>query len=141
LSQKGKIVEKQDLTPTGMAGMSSYEIISIYMNHGYDGSPEAREALEAELRRRKLPVPEETMPRAHTPRAAAPGKNAAMSQETFLAYLLLIYTVSGLFYAWLYLPMRLIRGDFGRDRRHKLIQTGIAFAYQALEIAAYLALD
>lgn len=123
-----------DLGREAIGEMSSYELVSIYINRSYGDKLEALPLLEAELRKRRLPVPE---PMPLPPPEPAAGKSSAMSRETFLSYLLLIYTLTGLFYSWLYLPMRLIRGDFDKDRKHRLVQTAIALLYQAAEIATY----
>ncbi len=112
---------------------SSAELLSIHINRLYGGDPDLRAAVEAELVARGLPLPEPYPP-------AAPPPPRPMTRETFLAYLFLIYTVTGLVYSWLYLPMRLIKGDFRVDLKHKVIQSGMALAYQAAEVAAITAL-
>jgi hypothetical protein len=112
---------------------SSAELLSIHINRLHKGDPALIAAVEAELSSRGLPLPEPYPPAAEAP-------PPPMTRETFLSYLFLIYTVTGLVYSWLYLPMRLIKGDFRVDTRHKVIQSGIALAYQAAEVVAIGAL-
>ena len=114
-----------------IAKMSDWELVSVYINRGHGDDLAYKAELEGELASRKLPVPEQ-MPHIDAPR---PPATAAMTRATFLEYVLLIYIVTGLFYSWLYLPVRLVKGDFSVDRKHKLIQTAVALAYQALEVA------
>lgn len=118
------------------AKMSDWELVSVYINRGHGDDLAYKAELEGELASRKLPVPEQMLQR-ETPK---PPATAAMTRATFLEYVLLTYVVTGLFYAWLYLPLRLVKGDFSVDRKHKLIQTGVALAYQAAEVAAAYAL-
>jgi hypothetical protein len=117
--------------------LSSYELISLYINRGWEGKPGLKEGLEAEFAARRLPLPEPFPP---APPPPPPGPKP-MSRDTFVSWLLLIYTVSGLVYAWLYLPMRLIRGDFDKDKKQRLAQAGVALAYQVLEVVTYIALS
>jgi hypothetical protein len=115
---------------------SSWELVSAYVNGAYGSDPALKKAMEEEFAARSLPLP------AAGPAAPEGGSRPKpMSPETFLSYLLLIYTVTGLFYAWLYLPLRLIRGDFGKDRKHHLIQWAISLAYQGAEVGTYFLLD
>lgn len=116
--------------------MSDWELVSVYVNRGHGEDLAYKAELEAELVARGLPVPEQMPPLE----AQRPAATAAMTRATFLEYILLTYIVTGLFYAWLYLPLRLVKGDFSVDRKHKLIQTGVALAYQAAEVAAAYAL-
>ncbi len=116
--------------------LSPWELVSAWINSDLDSEPGLRAGLEAEFARRGLPLPKEA-----PPKPAGSGKPAPMSRATFLEYLLLIYTVTGLFYAWLYLPVRLIKGDFDRDKKHHLIQSAIALAYQGAEIGTYFLLE
>lgn len=113
------------------AKMSDWELVSVYINRGHGDNLSYKAELEGELASRKLPVPEQ-MPQLEAPK---PRATAAMTRSTFLEYVLLIYIVTGLVYSWLYLPVRLVKGDFSVDRKHKLIQTAVALAYQALEVA------
>ena len=119
-----------------VAKMSDWELVSVYMNRGHGEDLDYKAKLEAELKARSLPVPEQMQPVEAQKPAAAP-----MARATFVEYVLLTYIVTGLFYAWLYLPLRLVKGDFSVDRKHKLIQTGVALAYQAAEVAAACALS
>lgn len=127
-------MESKELGELSM--LSPWELVSAWINGDLDSEPGLREGLKAEFALRGLPLPKEGPPRAAKPTGPAP-----MSREVFLDYLLLIYTVTGIFYAWLYLPMRLIKGDFGRDRRHRLIQAAIALGYQGAEIGTYFLLE
>lgn len=117
--------------------MSDWELVSVYVNRGHGEDLAYKAELEGELASRGLPLPEQ-MPPVEAPR---PPAVAAMTRATFLEYILLTYIVTGLFYAWLYLPLRLVKGDFSVDRKHKIIQTGVALAYQAAEVAAACALS
>jgi len=120
-----------------VAEMSDWELVSVYVNRGHGDDLAYKAELETELETRGLPVPEQ-MPSIEPQKPASSG---TMTRSTFLEYILLTYIVTGLFYAWLYLPLRLIKGDFSVDRKHKLIQTGVALAYQAAEIATACALS
>jgi len=128
---------REDWSVTGetergrFAKMSDWELVSVYINRGHGDNLSYKAELEGELASRKLPVPEQ-MPQLEAPK---PRATAAMTRSTFLEYVLLIYIVTGLVYSWLYLPVRLVKGDFSVDRKHKLIQTAVALAYQALEVA------
>jgi hypothetical protein len=117
--------------------MSDWELVSVYVNRGHGDDLAYKTELEAALRARALPVPEQ-MPPGGAPKLPA---SAPMARATFFEYVLLTYIVTGLFYSWLYLPLRLIKGDFAVDRKHKFIQTGVALAYQAMEVAAIYALS
>lgn len=120
-----------------VAEMTDWELVSVYVNRGHGEDLAYKSELEAALRARGLPLPEQ-MPPAEAP---MPPASAPMTRATFFEYILLTYIVTGLFYSWLYLPLRLIKGDFSVDRKHKLIQTGLALAYQAAEVAAVCALS
>lgn len=127
-------METEPLSRESVSILSRWELVSIYINGGYGEDARMREELERQFVARGLPIP-----RPYERGQAKPAAVPPMSRETFLSYLLLIYTVTGLFYAWLYLPLRLIRGDFQKDRKNHLIQTGICVVYQAAEVAtAYL---
>jgi hypothetical protein len=117
--------------------MSDWELVSVYVNRGHGEDLEYKAELEAEFGARGLPVPEQMPPIGPKKPAAA----TSMARTTFLEYVLLTYIVTGLFYSWLYLPLHVVKGDFSVDRKHKLIQTGLAFAYQAAEVAAIYALS
>lgn len=119
-----------------VAMMSDWELVSVFINRGHGDDLAYREELERELTARGLPVPEQ-MPQIEPKK---PATAASMTRATFLEYVLLIYVVTGLIYSWIYLPLRLVKGDFAVDRKHKLIQTGVALAYQAAEVAAAYAL-
>lgn len=130
----GTAVEKEE-QGSRFARMSDWELVSVYVNRGYGDDLTLMRALVAELEARRLPIPEQ-MPERRQATPTPP----AMSRGTFLEYVLLVYSVTGILYSWLYLPMRLVKKDFGVDRKHKLIQAGIALAYQAAEVAAGIAL-
>jgi hypothetical protein len=123
--------------PESLGCVSSYELISRYINEYYEIDEATRRAMAQELSARHLPLPKIGEPPEPAPRGK---KGQEMDQRTFLSYLLLIYTVTGLFYAWGYLPARLIKKDYQKDKRDKLIQTGIALFYQVIEIVAFLLL-
>ena len=90
-----------------------------------------------EFSARHLPLPKMGEPPAPVLRV----KNGSqMDKRTFLSYVLLIYTVTGLFYAWGYLPARIIKNDFQKDKKDNVIQTGIALFYQLIEVVAFILL-
>lgn len=127
-------MESKELGELSM--LSPWELVSAWINSDLDSDPGLRAGLEAEFAHRRLPLPKEG-----PPKKAGSGKAAPMSPATFLEYLLLIYTVTGLVYAWLYLPVRLIKGDFDQDKKHHYIQSAIALAYQGAEIGTYFLLE
>jgi hypothetical protein len=118
-----------------VVAMSSWELVSVYINRSYGDNLALKAALEAELAARKLPLPGQMPPRVEP--APSP---AAMTKATFLEYILLTYLATGILYSWFFLPLHLLKGDFRVDRKHKLIQSGIALAYQAAELVAGLAI-
>jgi hypothetical protein len=115
--------------------VSSYELISRYINDYYEIDETTRRAMARELSARHLPLP-----KIGGPPALRVKQVSQMDKETFLSYLLLIYTLTGLFYAWGYLPARLIKKDYRKDKKDKVIQTGIALLYQLAEIVAFILL-
>lgn len=114
---------------------SSYELISRYINDYYSIDEASRRAMAAEFSARGLPLPKIGPAPLPALRAKRP-----MDRRTFLSYLLLIYTLSGIFYAWCYIPARLIKKDYRDDMKDSLIQGGIALFYQLAEILAFIAL-
>jgi hypothetical protein len=118
--------------------LSDWELISIYINNECD-EVDLKAAVEAALRARRLPVPQ-PLPRRPPPLPHAPAPGS-MTRQTFIEYLLLIYSLTGVLYCWFFIPLHLILGDFKVDRRHKLIQSAMALGYQALEIAAAVAIS
>jgi hypothetical protein len=125
-------MEAPPLSALDLGALSRFELVSIYINSGFGEDLALRAALESERAARHLPLPEPLPRPLPPPRGPVPMRSA-----TFADYLLLIYTLTGLFYAWLFLPLRLLRGDFQVDRRHHLIQAGIALTYQAVEILVF----
>lgn len=123
--------------PESLSCMSSYELISRYINDYHEIDEATRRAMARELSARHLPLPKIGEPPEPSLRAK---KGTEMDRRTFLSYLLLIYTVTGIFYAWGYIPARLIKKDFQKDKRDNAIQAGIALLYQVIEIAAFLLL-
>jgi hypothetical protein len=117
--------------------ISSYELISRYINDYYEIDEATRRAMAHELSARHLPLPKMGEPLAPVLRLK---KGSEMDKRTFLSYVLLIYTVTGLFYAWGYLPARLIKKDFQIDKKDNVIQTGIALFYQLIEIVTFILL-
>jgi len=126
-----------NIQPRSLSCISSYELISRYINDYYEIDEATRSAMARELSARHLPLPKIGAPPAPALRVK---KGSEMDRRTFLSYLLLIYTVTGLFYAWGYLPARLIKKDYQKDKRDNLIQTGIALFYQVIEIVAFILL-
>ena len=127
-----------NIQPEALRYISSYELISRYINDYYEMDETLRHAMAREFLARKLPLP--TMGEPPVP-ALRPKKGSAMDQRTFLSYLLLIYTVTGLFYAWCYLPARLIKKDYKNDKKDTAIQAGIALFYQIIEIVTFILLS
>jgi hypothetical protein len=123
--------------PESLDCISSYELISRYINDYHELDEATRRAMAQELSARRLPLPKIGEPPEPVLRVK---KGSEMDQRTFISYLLLIYTVTGLFYAWGYLPARLIKKDYQKDKRNNAIQTGIALFYQVIEIVAFLLL-
>jgi hypothetical protein len=116
--------------------LSRLELISLYINRYYSLDADSRTRFEAAFRKRRLPLPE--MPENPPPGSRAnPGKPGSIDRNTFISYLLLIYSGTAVFYSWIYLAMRLAKMDFNRDTKHKLIQSGIALLYVIAEILIY----
>lgn len=127
-----------DKEGTRFSLLSNWELVSAWVNQG-PGLDQAEErGLAAEFATRGLALPAGGKP---VPPGPAKATKPPMSRETFLDYLFLIYTVTGIFYAWLYLPLRLIKGDFGRDRKHHFIQLAISLAYQGAEVGTYFLVE
>ena len=124
-------------TSEDLSLVSSWELASTWINGDPGSNPGLKASLEAEFGARGLPLPV----LGPQPQGPARSGKPPMSREAFLDYLLLIYTVTGIFYAWLFLPIRLIRGDFDKDRKHHLIQLAIALGYQGAEIGAYFLIN
>jgi hypothetical protein len=126
------------IRPDELEAIPRIELVSLYMNR-YAAFDEAqRRAYEAEFRRRGLPLPVIPPPNAAAEAPQAKGKRALaakapIDQRTFLSYVLLIYTLTGLVYSWIFLVTRLVRKDFGGHSKHVMIQTIISIAYIALE--------
>jgi hypothetical protein len=126
-----------NIQPESLRSISSYELISRYINDYYEMDEALRQAMARELSARKLPLPK--IGEAPVP-ALPKRKGQVMDQRTFLSYLLLIYTGTALFYAWCYLPARLIKKDYKDNKKDTAIQTGIALFYQIIEIIAFILL-
>lgn len=119
-------------------GLSRLELISLYINEYYTLDADRRSRFEAAFRKRKLPLPR--MPAAPLPTSAAPSskrRGSRMDRSCFLAYILLIYSGTAIFYSWIYLAERLLKMDFQENAKHKLIQSGIALAYIVVEILLF----
>lgn len=114
-------------------GLSRLELVSRYINGYYALDADHKRRFEAAFARRKLPLP--CMPPA--PSVERPAARASMDRNTFLSYILLIYTGTALFYSWIYLAERLIKMDLREDAPHRLIQTGIALLYVVGELLLY----
>lgn len=123
-----------EATKADPENLSRLELVSLFVNGYYDLGPEARFRFEAEFKKRGLPLPH--MP----PRLPAPAvpakKTSTIDRSCFTSYMLLIYTGTAIFYAWIFLAARLIKLDFGANPRHKLIQTAIALFYVVAELLA-----
>ncbi len=120
-------------------GLSRLELISLYINGYYTLDADRRSRFEAAFRKRKLPLPRMS---AAPPVAVAPPKPSRprasrMDRSCFLAYILLIYSGTAMFYSWIYLAERLLKMDFRENAKHKLIQSGIALAYIVAEILLF----
>lgn len=113
--------------------LSRIELISLYID-GYYALDAARKAkFEAAFAKRKLPLPR--MPRFPPPPILAPGRAATdIDRGCFLSYVLLIYSGTAIFYSWIYLAERLLKMDFDKGPKHKLIQSAIALFYVIVEI-------
>jgi hypothetical protein len=119
----------------GLDGIPKVELISRYINDYEKMDGGRRLAFEGQFRKRRMPIP--TMsPKLPCPEATRPRKREAdpMDRSTFLSYVLLIYTGTAIFYSWIYVFIRLAKGDLDRRSRHKIIQTGIALFYIIAEV-------
>jgi hypothetical protein len=112
-------------------GLSRLELISLYINNYYTLDADLRSRFEAEFRKRKLPLP--VMPSFRPP----PPPAATMDRNCFLSYILLIYSGTAIFYSWIFLLQRLIKMDFAKDGKHRIIQSGIALFYIIAEILLF----
>jgi hypothetical protein len=108
---------------------SPIELVSSYIDSYYSLDPDSREARERELAARGLPLPRmPSDPPVHTPRRVT----EAIDKETFLDYVLLIYTGTALFYSWIFMAIRFAKRDF--KTKHRLIQTAISLFYILSEL-------
>lgn len=150
--------------PEKIRYMSSYELISLYINDHDRLEPAALHAIEAEFHRRKLPLPRlpsqpeaqaistssagaapvqlQTAPLGADPALPAKGrpaasKRTAMDRRTFISYLLLIFSGTAVVYAWFFIPLRLAKRDYLADRRNFRIQAGVSVFYMALDFALF----
>jgi hypothetical protein len=114
--------------------LSRIELVSSYMNEYAALGEAGRSKFEDAFRRRGLPLPDMSARASRAPATSARAAKASIDRETFLSYLLLIYTGTAVFYSWYYLVERLIRRDFRVGARHKIIQTGISLFYAAADI-------
>jgi hypothetical protein len=114
--------------------LSRIELVSSYVNRYGSLDEEGKARLEAAIRKRGLPVPD----MSDRPRPAAAHRRGipkvTIDRETFLSYILLIYTGTAIFYSWYFLAERLIRRDYRVCAKHKIIQTGISVLYVAADI-------
>jgi len=117
--------------------LSRIELVSSYVNE-YPFLDEGRRArFEAAFRKRGLPLPDMTPSRSRPRRPARePAAKGYIDRETFLSYILLIYTGTAIFYSWYYLAERLVRRDFRICPKHKIIQTALSILYIAADILA-----
>ncbi len=115
-----------------LGSLSRLELISLYIN-GY-GSLDAdqRSQFEIEFHRRGLPLPRMSPLRAAAPRPAP--RRGDIDRSTLFSYILLIYTGTAVFYSWFYLAARLLKMDFRRNLKHKLIQSAISLFYVIIDI-------
>jgi hypothetical protein len=111
--------------------LSKFELVSIYINLSFKMDAPLRESYEDELRGRKLEIPREVCAEGKSP-----ARKEAIDKETFLSYILLIYTITGVFYSWIYIIERIIKRDFYKNTKHKLIMSLISFIYIFLEVIA-----
>ena len=119
------------------------ELVSVFMNKYRELDEEARIAYRAEFSRRGLPIPKLDDEEPPHSRAAAIERSSSLAeaalkkepldQRTFLSYVLLIYTLTGLVYSWIFLAERLVRRTGVGDHRHRAIMTIISLAYVAVE--------
>jgi hypothetical protein len=126
----------------GLAQVPSIELISTYINAYYDLEDKAKSDFAEEFRLRRLPLP--ALPRERPPAmvyvpktVALPERKSDLDWDTFFGYMLLLYVVTGPFYAWYYLLKRLIKWDFGSCKPHKIILTLISITYITLEAILY----
>ena len=129
----------------GISDLSSIpriELVSLFMNRYHELDNEARIAFRTEFARRGLPIPqlgEEPPPHSRAAAIArAPSTEAVpgagpLDQRTFLSYTLLIYTLTGLVYSWIFLASRLAHRSGIQNPKHRAILTVISLAYVAVE--------
>ena len=118
-------------------GLSRLELISLYINGYYTLDADRRSRFEAAFRKRKLPLPRMPEARPASPPPPPRRRGSGMDRSCFLSYILLIYSGTAIFYSWIYLAERLLKMDFQENAKHKLIQSGIAFAYIVAEILLF----
>jgi len=129
-----------------LEAMPRIELVSVYMNRYASLDEARRRAFEREFARRGLPLPDMSAvaPPGPAPRPIRRGKGSArkpLDRPTFLSYVFLIYTLTGLVYSWVFLASRLVRRDIVKDPRHQVIQTAISIAYLSLEGIVLLLLE
>jgi hypothetical protein len=113
--------------------LSRIELISLYIDGYYTFDAARKAKFEAAFAKRKLPLPR--MPPFPPPPIPAPGRAASgIDRGCFISYVLLIYSGTAIFYSWIYLAERLLKMDFDKGAKHKLIQSAIALFYVVVEI-------
>jgi hypothetical protein len=117
---------------------SSFELLSVYINEYRELDDDERRSYEREIQARNLPIPHPSLEEFRTartePRITVAKKKSTVDRETFVAYIFLLYLLTGVFFAWYYLARRLILGDIMKGTRHKIILTLISIGYVAAEV-------
>jgi hypothetical protein len=117
---------------------SSFELLSVYINEYRELDDDERRSYEHEIQARRLPLPLPSLEEFGTAReetqATAAHKKSSVDRETFVAYIFLLYLLTGAFFAWYYLARRLIMGDIMKGTRHKIILTLISIGYVVAEV-------
>jgi len=118
------------------------ELVSLFMNRYHELDDAARIDFRSEFARRGLPIPELGEEQAPHSRAAAVERARSSSaipekkpidQRTLLSYTLLIYTLTGLVYSWIFLASRLVHRSGVENPKHRTILTVISLTYVAIE--------
>ncbi len=132
---------RMDPLPAGLPDLESLpriELVSLYMNRDHALDEASRHAFREEFARRGLPLPKGTHPAPPTPPEPATSRKEPMDRRTLMSYMLLIYTVTGVVYSWIYLATRLVNKTGVSDHRHRAIMTLISLVYVAAEALVFM---
>jgi hypothetical protein len=123
----------------GLEAIPRIELVSLYVNRYLSLDESRKRAFQVEFARRGLPLPDMSArpsPRAREEKRAS--RKEPLDSRTLLSYILLIYTLTGVVYSWIFLAGRLVRKDFCPDPKHSMILTLISCAYIAIEAVVFM---